>query len=224
MWSTRLIKSQTNLAPSPPHWLTSPTRIPTTGTWRAPHGFLHPILLWSLLRAARRLSFWTGKNPTMKLEVRSSRRKWLKVLAGTKEPNIRPVLPKSVKRLASFSNKHNPVQNWPLILLGERNWFVWMQTLIDHFVNFFLPEYEVVSTSKGPNGEEVSVLTTNQTHTAVENLKPESRSVATKDIRCSTAMMKWWIVYSSMVVYGFISSQWCVWQWDPTDAVHSGCW
>ncbi|XP_034550487.1 target of Nesh-SH3 isoform X2 [Notolabrus celidotus] len=35
-------------------------------------------------------------------------------------------------------------------------------------------EYEVVSTTKGPNGEEVSVLTTNQTHTAVENLKPES--------------------------------------------------
>ncbi|KAM6955820.1 target of Nesh-SH3 isoform 2-T2 [Lycodopsis pacificus] len=35
-------------------------------------------------------------------------------------------------------------------------------------------EYEVVSTIKGPNGEEVSVLTTNQTHTAVENLKPES--------------------------------------------------
>lgn len=35
-------------------------------------------------------------------------------------------------------------------------------------------EYEVVSTAKGPNGEEVSVLTTNQTHTAVENLKPES--------------------------------------------------
>ncbi|KAF3843363.1 hypothetical protein F7725_002212 [Dissostichus mawsoni] len=28
-------------------------------------------------------------------------------------------------------------------------------------------EYEVVSTTKGPNGEEVSVLTTNQTHTAV---------------------------------------------------------
>ncbi|TKS66861.1 Target of [Collichthys lucidus] len=35
-------------------------------------------------------------------------------------------------------------------------------------------EYEVVSTTKGPNGHEVSVLTTNQTHTAVENLKPES--------------------------------------------------
>uniref|UniRef100_A0A671V380 Target of Nesh-SH3-like n=1 Tax=Sparus aurata TaxID=8175 RepID=A0A671V380_SPAAU len=35
-------------------------------------------------------------------------------------------------------------------------------------------EYEVVSTEKGPNGEEVSILTTNQTHTAVENLKPES--------------------------------------------------
>ncbi|KAL6101337.1 abi3bp [Pungitius sinensis] len=35
-------------------------------------------------------------------------------------------------------------------------------------------EYEVVSTTKGPNGDEVSVLTTNQTHTAVENLKPES--------------------------------------------------
>ncbi|XP_072300903.1 target of Nesh-SH3 isoform X6 [Eucyclogobius newberryi] len=35
-------------------------------------------------------------------------------------------------------------------------------------------EYEVTSTTKGPNGEEVSVLTTNQTHTAVENLKPES--------------------------------------------------
>ncbi|CAL9690373.1 unnamed protein product [Knipowitschia caucasica] len=35
-------------------------------------------------------------------------------------------------------------------------------------------EYEVVSTTKGPHGEETSVLTTNQTHTAVENLKPES--------------------------------------------------
>ncbi|KAM9346804.1 uncharacterized protein abi3bpa [Symphorus nematophorus] len=35
-------------------------------------------------------------------------------------------------------------------------------------------EYEVVSTTKGPNGEEVSILTTNQTHTAVENLQPES--------------------------------------------------
>ncbi|KAM9802561.1 target of Nesh-SH3 isoform X5 [Syngnathus typhle] len=36
-------------------------------------------------------------------------------------------------------------------------------------------EYEVVSTAKGPNGEKVSILTTtNQTHTAVENLKPES--------------------------------------------------
>ncbi|XP_062845637.1 ABI family, member 3 (NESH) binding protein b isoform X7 [Trichomycterus rosablanca] len=35
-------------------------------------------------------------------------------------------------------------------------------------------EYEVISTSKGPEGEKVSILTTNQTHTAVENLKPES--------------------------------------------------
>ncbi|XP_075871687.1 ABI family, member 3 (NESH) binding protein b isoform X17 [Nelusetta ayraudi] len=35
-------------------------------------------------------------------------------------------------------------------------------------------EYEVISTAKGPDGEQVSVLTTNQTHTAVENLKPES--------------------------------------------------
>ncbi|XP_016895578.1 target of Nesh-SH3 isoform X3 [Cynoglossus semilaevis] len=34
-------------------------------------------------------------------------------------------------------------------------------------------EYEVVSTAKGPNGEEVSILTTNQTHTAVENLQPK---------------------------------------------------
>ncbi|XP_039861713.1 target of Nesh-SH3 isoform X9 [Simochromis diagramma] len=35
-------------------------------------------------------------------------------------------------------------------------------------------EYEVVSTTTGPNGRQTSVLTTNQTHTAVENLKPES--------------------------------------------------
>ncbi|XP_068612473.1 target of Nesh-SH3-like [Brachionichthys hirsutus] len=35
-------------------------------------------------------------------------------------------------------------------------------------------EYEVISTAKGSDGERVSVLTTNQTHTAVENLKPES--------------------------------------------------
>lgn len=41
--------------------------------------------------------------------------------------------------------------------------------------NPLLSEYEVVSTTKGPNGEEVSILTTNQTHTAVENLNPESR-------------------------------------------------
>ncbi|XP_067439680.1 ABI family, member 3 (NESH) binding protein b isoform X5 [Thunnus thynnus] len=35
-------------------------------------------------------------------------------------------------------------------------------------------EYEVISTTKGPDGEQVSILTTNQTHTTVENLKPES--------------------------------------------------
>ncbi|KAM3850057.1 ABI family, member 3 (NESH) binding protein b [Diretmus argenteus] len=35
-------------------------------------------------------------------------------------------------------------------------------------------EYEVISTAKGPDGEQVSILTTDQTHTAVENLKPES--------------------------------------------------
>ncbi|XP_072542496.1 target of Nesh-SH3 isoform X2 [Salminus brasiliensis] len=35
-------------------------------------------------------------------------------------------------------------------------------------------EYEVTSSTKGPNGEKVSSKTTNQTHTAVENLKPES--------------------------------------------------
>ncbi|XP_062862028.1 target of Nesh-SH3 isoform X2 [Trichomycterus rosablanca] len=35
-------------------------------------------------------------------------------------------------------------------------------------------EYDVTSSIKSPNGDEVSVVTTNQTHTAVENLKPES--------------------------------------------------
>ncbi|XP_051565576.1 target of Nesh-SH3-like isoform X2 [Myxocyprinus asiaticus] len=35
-------------------------------------------------------------------------------------------------------------------------------------------EYEVSSSTKGLHGEEVSILITNQTHTAVENLKPES--------------------------------------------------
>ncbi|XP_028428244.1 target of Nesh-SH3 isoform X1 [Perca flavescens] len=35
-------------------------------------------------------------------------------------------------------------------------------------------EYEVISTAKGPDGEKVSILTTDQTHTTVENLKPES--------------------------------------------------
>lgn len=63
------------------------------------------------------------------------------------------------------------------------------ESLIDYSVDCFSPEYEVVSTSKGPNGEEVSVLTTNQTHTAVENLKPESRYVVTRDIRPSTVMV-----------------------------------
>ncbi|XP_076119339.1 target of Nesh-SH3-like [Alosa pseudoharengus] len=36
-------------------------------------------------------------------------------------------------------------------------------------------EYEVTSSTKGPEGKEVSILVTNKTHTAVENLKPESR-------------------------------------------------
>ncbi|KAJ8013324.1 hypothetical protein DPEC_G00052080 [Dallia pectoralis] len=35
-------------------------------------------------------------------------------------------------------------------------------------------EYEVISRTRGPRGEEVSIKTTNQTHTAVENLNPES--------------------------------------------------
>ncbi|XP_063068946.1 target of Nesh-SH3 [Engraulis encrasicolus] len=35
-------------------------------------------------------------------------------------------------------------------------------------------EYEVTSSTKGPSGKEVSVLVTNKTHTAVENLNPES--------------------------------------------------
>ncbi|XP_061578957.1 target of Nesh-SH3-like [Cololabis saira] len=35
-------------------------------------------------------------------------------------------------------------------------------------------EYEVISTTTGPNGQEISILTTNQTHTAVENLTPNS--------------------------------------------------
>uniref|UniRef100_A0A3Q3X6F2 Fibronectin type-III domain-containing protein n=1 Tax=Mola mola TaxID=94237 RepID=A0A3Q3X6F2_MOLML len=34
--------------------------------------------------------------------------------------------------------------------------------------------YEVISTAIGPDGKQVSIVTTNQTHTAVENLKPES--------------------------------------------------
>ncbi|TNN37826.1 Target of Nesh-SH3 [Liparis tanakae] len=37
-------------------------------------------------------------------------------------------------------------------------------------------EYDVISTAKGPDGEQVSILTTNRTHTTVENLRPESRS------------------------------------------------
>lgn len=77
--------------------------------------------------------------------------------------------------------------------------------LIDK-MDFFLPEYEVVSTSKGPNGEEVSVLTTNQTHTAVENLKPESRYVATKDIRPSTIS----IHYDKYILWIYLLTMMCV--------------
>ncbi|MEQ2262977.1 hypothetical protein XENORESO_001586 [Xenotaenia resolanae] len=43
-------------------------------------------------------------------------------------------------------------------------------------------EYEVVSTTTGPNGQKVSILTTNQTHTTVENLTPDSRYAA--EISC----------------------------------------
>uniref|UniRef100_A0A8C1GXT2 ABI family, member 3 (NESH) binding protein a n=1 Tax=Cyprinus carpio TaxID=7962 RepID=A0A8C1GXT2_CYPCA len=35
-------------------------------------------------------------------------------------------------------------------------------------------EYEVVSSTKGPHGEKVSIQTTNQTHTTVQNLTPKS--------------------------------------------------
>lgn len=60
-------------------------------------------------------------------------------------------------------------------------WRIWQpfksETCISAIVCLLLSEYEVVSTAKGPNGQEVSILTTNQTHTAVENLKPESKYV-----------------------------------------------
>lgn len=49
------------------------------------------------------------------------------------------------------------------------------QSLTHFLVIWLFTEYEVISTTKGPDGEQVSILTTNQTHTAVENLKPESR-------------------------------------------------
>lgn len=49
-------------------------------------------------------------------------------------------------------------------------------------------EYDVVSSTKGPHGEEVSIQTTNQTHTAVENLKPESRF---EHIPCSVSWTSW---------------------------------
>lgn len=45
------------------------------------------------------------------------------------------------------------------------------------FISRLLSEYEVLSTTKGPRGEEKSIVTTNQTHTAVENLNPESKYV-----------------------------------------------
>ncbi|XP_066562349.1 target of Nesh-SH3 isoform X6 [Amia ocellicauda] len=35
-------------------------------------------------------------------------------------------------------------------------------------------EYEIISTTKGPKGEEKSIVVTNQTHSPVENLKPNS--------------------------------------------------
>lgn len=42
-------------------------------------------------------------------------------------------------------------------------------------IMIWFTEYEVTSSVISPNGHAVSVVTTNQTHTAVENLKPESR-------------------------------------------------
>lgn len=42
-------------------------------------------------------------------------------------------------------------------------------------IMIWFAEYEVTSSVISPNGHAVSVVTTNQTHTAVENLKPESR-------------------------------------------------
>lgn len=49
----------------------------------------------------------------------------------------------------------------------------------------FLSEYEILSTTKGESGVEKSVVTTNQTHTAVENLKPESKYVSTGTFVCN---------------------------------------
>lgn len=47
------------------------------------------------------------------------------------------------------------------------------------FIFDLLSEYQVVSTTEGPSGNVTSIVTTNQTHTAVENLKPESKYVST---------------------------------------------
>lgn len=72
MWSTRLIRSLMSRAPSPHPSLTSLMRRAVIRMWLVLPAYLRRTSLWSLWRAARRLSFLTGRNLTTKPEVRLS--------------------------------------------------------------------------------------------------------------------------------------------------------
>lgn len=152
MSSTKLAKSRMSLAQLPLPSTTSLKMNPVRPMWRLNQRLHPPTSLWWQWRDARPSSSWTGRRLTMKPLVLTGRIFYCS--SPTKKLNETEALWWS---FCGFS-----------CVISSSCWS-WPHSVI------LVSEYEVISTAKGPDGEQVSILTTNQTHTAVENLKPESR-------------------------------------------------
>uniref|UniRef100_A0AAQ6AL51 Fibronectin type-III domain-containing protein n=1 Tax=Amphiprion ocellaris TaxID=80972 RepID=A0AAQ6AL51_AMPOC len=100
--------------------------------------------------------YQTGKKPEEPCSITSSLNYFLEAEPGEANVTSPPRTPPSNLTVVT-------VEGCPSFIILD-----WEKTDND------TTEYEVISTAKGPDGEQVSILTTNQTHTAVENLKPES--------------------------------------------------
>lgn len=125
MWSTRRIKSRMSRAPSPPLSPFSPTRRAVIRMWPALPAYHPPTSPWLPWRDARPLSFWTGRNPTMRPEVQYTQRKGLISL----ESDRRARGSFSVTVLGPCCTSFQILWNSQLI----NNWLSWITNLTTNY-------------------------------------------------------------------------------------------